>query len=330
MIHETGSLNGHALSANSGGVATKFQFQPQTHPPPPPPPLPQPTVSSLSPHSPSSSTPPSRSQPTQLDTNAVHLSYPPSLAPAVRIIQPVHSPNPPAGNHASNNTTSISPRSHAPMESRPRQSYSYNPQQYYQERYGQPSPDYPKPSTPLTPVSGAGSAYPPSSSGNDSDSDRVMPQEERSHSPMMSGDNDYESEDDRERYRAPRSPRASQREYLPSRTILPVVSLPPFSSLDQSKEDIVDRMRQEIANLRQSNADAVSTSLRLSEQLANANLEVSRSRGALRELEDRLQSEQSKRAEVERQLDMEKKRAEQTLKSLSLHSPTRSSSGRPT
>lgn len=75
-------------------------------------------------------------------------------------------------------------------------------------------------------------------------------------------------------------------------------------------------MREEITTLRRTTTEAVSTSMRLSEQLANANLEVSRSREAVRDLEDMLHSETTKRCEAERlkEIEIERRRAaEQAL-----------------
>ena len=99
--------------------------------------------------------------------------------------------------------------------------------------------------------------------------------------------------------------------------------LPAFSTLEQNR---VKQMREEIATLRRTSAEAVSTSIRLSEQLANANLEVSRSREAVRDLEDMLQSEVTKRNEAERLKDVETERrraAEQALNGIVTRSPTR-------
>ena len=105
------------------------------------------------------------------------------------------------------------------------------------------------------------------------------------------------------------------------------LQLPPFSTLEQTREDALKQMREEIATLRRTSAEAVSTSIRLSEQLANANLEVSRSREAVRDLEDMLQSEATKRSEAERLKDMEVERrraAEQALNGMATRSSNRS------
>ena len=103
--------------------------------------------------------------------------------------------------------------------------------------------------------------------------------------------------------------------------------LPPFSTLEQTR---MKQMREEIATLRRTSAEAVSTSIRLSEQLANANLEVSRSREAVRDLEDMLQTEITKRTEAERLRDIEAERrraAEQALNGIVSRSPTRPRTG---
>ena len=89
-------------------------------------------------------------------------------------------------------------------------------------------------------------------------------------------------------------------------------------------------MREEMATLRRTSAEAVSTSIRLSEQLANANLEVSRSREAVRDLEDMLQTEITKRSEAERLKDIEAERrraAEQALNGMVSRSPNRPRTG---
>ena len=99
--------------------------------------------------------------------------------------------------------------------------------------------------------------------------------------------------------------------------------LPPFSTLEQTR---LKQMQEEIATLRRTSAEAVSTSIRLSEQLANANLEVSRSREAVRDLEDMLQLEATKRSEAERLKDIEVERrraAEQALNGVVSRSPAR-------
>ncbi|EAU92528.2 hypothetical protein CC1G_06539 [Coprinopsis cinerea okayama7 len=83
-------------------------------------------------------------------------------------------------------------------------------------------------------------------------------------------------------------------------------SLPPITSLDKSasssSDNVVERLQNEIDTLRRQSAEAVSVSLRLSEQLSQAQAEVSRSRAAVRDLEDMLHSETLRRKDLEQQL----------------------------
>ena len=148
---------------------------------------------------------------------------------------------------------------------------------------------------------------------------------EEDNGPTVSED-EHESEEEVLRQTHSRQPSGqSQTPFVPIR---PSTSfqLPPFSALEQNREDALKQMREEIATLRRTSAEAVSTSIRLSEQLANANLEVSRSREAVRDLEDMLQSEATKRSEAERLKDIEVERrraAEQALNGITVRSPTR-------
>jgi septal ring factor EnvC (AmiA/AmiB activator) len=94
-------------------------------------------------------------------------------------------------------------------------------------------------------------------------------------------------------------------------------SLPPFSSLQENSHSTIDRMHSEIASLRHQSAEAVSLSLKLSEQLANAQADASRMRAALRTVESMLENEGRKRREAERTADHEERRrrkAEEVLK----------------
>jgi hypothetical protein len=83
------------------------------------------------------------------------------------------------------------------------------------------------------------------------------------------------------------------------------VTLPPFSVLNESSSNMVDRMQFEITTLRRQSAEAVSVSLRLSEQLAQAQAEASRTRAALRTAEAMLDEESRKRRDAERLADEE-------------------------
>lgn len=143
--------------------------------------------------------------------------------------------------------------------------------------------------------------------------------------PTVSDEEEYESEED-VNHRYQRRPGGSA-VFIPSKPS-PIFALPPFSVLSpphRDRDDLLEQMRQEIAMLRRTSAEAVSTSIRLSEQLANANLEVSRSREAVRDLEDMLQDEASKRKEAEklRGVEMERRRAAEDVLSGTLRSPTR-------
>ncbi|KAF9567782.1 hypothetical protein CPC08DRAFT_680482 [Agrocybe pediades] len=157
-----------------------------------------------------------------------------------------------------------------------------------------------KPSTPHTPLSSQEASYPPSSGSEDGGTTDI-------HGPTVSDDDMLSEQEVAQQTRL-------RRQSLPTTFVATkpaaIFSLPPFSALDQNKNDILEHMRQEIASLRRTSAEAVSTSLRLTEQLANANLEVSRSRAAVRNLEDMLQHEAAKRKEAEkiREAEMERRR----------------------
>ena len=65
-------------------------------------------------------------------------------------------------------------------------------------------------------------------------------------------------------------------------------------------EGVVDRMQIEMAGLRRQAADAISVSLRISDQLAEAQAEAARAKAALRTTESLLEEEGRKRREAER------------------------------
>ncbi len=94
-------------------------------------------------------------------------------------------------------------------------------------------------------------------------------------------------------------------------------TLPPFSTLDKNSESLIERMQMEIGSLRRQSAEAVSVSLRLSEQLAQAQADASRTRSLLRETEALLEHERRRRREAERAIDDElarRRNAEDALK----------------
>ncbi|KAG5652449.1 hypothetical protein H0H81_004993 [Sphagnurus paluster] len=108
--------------------------------------------------------------------------------------------------------------------------------------------------------------------------------------------------------------------YAPSRSPQPF-SLPPFSSLRNglSMDSIIDSLQVEIASLRRQSADAISLSLRLSEQLVQVQAESSRTMATLRTMEERLEDESKRRIEAERAANDEEKkrmRAEDALNEL--------------
>ncbi|KAF8808142.1 hypothetical protein BYT27DRAFT_7190260 [Phlegmacium glaucopus] len=219
--------------------------------------------------------------------------------------------------HQSQNHPQYKQHHHSHQQSQPRQPEP-------QHRYQPPPPLQPRvPSTPSTPLSGRESNFPPSSSSETEDGGKIT--HEKENGPTVS-DDEHESEE--EMLQSPHSRQSSgqgQTAFVPTR---PSASfqLPPFSALEQTREDALKQMREEIATLRRTSAEAVSTSIRLSEQLANANLEVSRSREAVRDLEDMLQSEATKRSEAERlkEIEIERRRAaEQALNGIAVRSPTR-------
>jgi TolA-binding protein len=70
----------------------------------------------------------------------------------------------------------------------------------------------------------------------------------------------------------------------------------------------IERLREEVGTLRRQSAEAVSVSLRLSEQLAQAQREVERARNEIRDLEDALEDEQQRRADAENLVNLERAR----------------------
>lgn len=82
-------------------------------------------------------------------------------------------------------------------------------------------------------------------------------------------------------------------------------------------EGVIDRMQIEMAGLRRQAADAISVSLRISDQLAEAQAEAARAKAALRATEGLLEEEGRKRREAERIASEEirlRRIAEETLR----------------
>lgn len=102
-----------------------------------------------------------------------------------------------------------------------------------------------------------------------------------------------------------------------------------LSAFGEGSDNIIDRLQIEMAGLRRQSADAVSVSLRMSDQLAQAQAEASRAKASLRTAESMLEDESRKRQEAERTADDEAKMrraAEESLMALQ----TQRASGLPT
>jgi hypothetical protein len=92
---------------------------------------------------------------------------------------------------------------------------------------------------------------------------------------------------------------------------------PHTSATAGGSDHVIDRLQIEMAGLRRQSAEATSTSLRVSDQLAEAQAEASRAKAALRMAESMLQDEARKRRDAERAADEEAKMrraAEETLR----------------
>jgi septal ring factor EnvC (AmiA/AmiB activator) len=133
---------------------------------------------------------------------------------------------------------------------------------------------------------------------------------------IRGSEEDYESEEEMIHPLDRRNSLVGLSSFASSNSMQPF-SLPPFSSLRDNSDNIIDRMHGEIASLRHQSAEAVSLSLQLTEQLAHAQAEASRMRAALRSVESMLENEGRKRREAERAADNEERRrrkAEEVLR----------------
>lgn len=149
------------------------------------------------------------------------------------------------------------------------------------------------------------SPSPPETELPSEDEEEDNEEDMKSNQDETSGDEDsYESE---EEMTVARQDRRSNP--VPSGSHMPSTmhsyALPPFSTLDKNSESLIERMQMEIGSLRRQSAEAVSVSLRLSEQLAQAQADASRTRSLLRETEALLEHERRRRREVERAIDDE-------------------------
>ncbi|THH31958.1 hypothetical protein EUX98_g2213 [Antrodiella citrinella] len=79
------------------------------------------------------------------------------------------------------------------------------------------------------------------------------------------------------------------------------------SGLSESVETKLDRMQKEIDALKRQSTDAHTMSMRMSDQLADAQAEASRSKASLRVVESRLEDERRRRKEAEMMADDESK-----------------------
>ncbi len=316
---QSSSNDGQSLDGDSQinlPQPTKYQFQPQTHPPPPPPPLPEPTVKSFNnPRAPNQYQPGALPVSSQNSHTSLynHHGHPPSSL--------TQKTCPPSKNHQHVNVnphTNGGSHSYRTSQFRSLPHYSHSVREAEKQRFNQLRNDSPGTST-----SGQGSAYLPSSQASENDENGTVNRGENKASFVTISDDEYESEEDAARNREKRLTIPTA--FIPLRPS-PIFSLPDLSGADMLKDNIVEHMRQEIANLRRTSAEAVSTSIRLSEQLANAHFEVARYRETVRELEDILQDESVKRRDAERQREVEAERrraAEQALGTMASRPPNR-------
>ncbi|KAG2154549.1 hypothetical protein DEU56DRAFT_769162 [Suillus clintonianus] len=91
---------------------------------------------------------------------------------------------------------------------------------------------------------------------------------------------------------------------VPSRLLSPSTSR---ALIAHSDENLVDRLQIEMAGLRRQSADAISVSLKISDQLAEAQAEAARAKTALRTVEAMLEEEAIRRREAEYLADQEAK-----------------------
>ncbi|KAG6330865.1 hypothetical protein ID866_8227 [Astraeus odoratus] len=90
----------------------------------------------------------------------------------------------------------------------------------------------------------------------------------------------------------------------PSHVYSPESTRPVYTTGDES---LIDRLQIENAGLRRQSADAISVSMRISDQLSEAHAEVARTKAALRVAESMLEEEGKKRREAERMAQEEAK-----------------------
>lgn len=93
-------------------------------------------------------------------------------------------------------------------------------------------------------------------------------------------------------------------QHIPSPSQHHISSLSPHTSpasISTDTEDIIERLQMEMANLRRQSADAISLSMRLSDQLSHAEAEKAEAQSALEATEMKLRDEIKKRKQAERE-----------------------------
>ncbi|KAF9041847.1 hypothetical protein BDZ89DRAFT_981310 [Hymenopellis radicata] len=148
-------------------------------------------------------------------------------------------------------------------------------------------------------------------------------------------EDEFESEEDASMQldrRPPHSsqshPHQTQSQYPPPAASSSMVRNPfPIDPSDDAKNNLIERLQIEVAGLRRQSAEAVSLSIRLTDQLAQAQGAESRAKASLRTLEFLLEEESRKRREAERDADEEadlRRGMEEQLKELRMRLSTAS------
>ncbi len=147
-------------------------------------------------------------------------------------------------------------------------------------------------------------------------------------------EDEFESEEDASMHVDRRPHHSSQSHPTPSQYPSAAVassSMPrnpfPLDPSDDAKNNLIERLQIEVAGLRRQSAEAVSLSIRLTDQLAQAQGAESRAKASLRTVEFLLEEESRKRREAERDADEEadlRRGMEEQLKELRMRLATAS------
>lgn len=106
-------------------------------------------------------------------------------------------------------------------------------------------------------------------------------------------------------------------------------------STPEHPDATVHRLKMEVEGLKRQSSEALSASMRMSDQLVDAQAEATKAKAALRAAESRLEDEKRRRIEAEMAVDEETRRrmeAEETIRALQMqsrHSPSHSASLKP-